>query len=353
MFLRWLLFPLGLLYGFIMWLRNWFYDVGVLKSTAFDIPVIGIGNLSTGGTGKTPMAEFVLELLIAKGYNPAFLSRGYGRKTNGFFYIAENSSATEVGDEPLQVANKFPKIIAAVCEDRVVGIRKILAENPKVNCVVLDDCYQHRSLKAGFYILLTTRLKPYYNDFVLPAGNLREFAFGKRRAGVIIMTKCGHLPQGSEKEKLIIKLAPSSQQKVFFTGLSYAAPKSFIGENALPSNLNSILFFSGIADSQSLREHIKPMAENIVELKFPDHYTYSENDIHKIIAAFKNLNGEKIILTTEKDFCRLIGTDEFELLKNETVFYLPVSPKFGDEEGQVFSQILLQHLSECGKKQKP
>ena len=186
---RYLLLPFAWLYGTGVVIRNYLFDWQILKPTSFDLPVLGIGNLSAGGTGKTPTAEYILKLLLENGYKPALLSRGYGRKSSGFVEVMTDSVATNVGDEPYQIKRKFPEVYVTVCEDRVIGIETILSLKPETEVIVLDDSFQHRKIKPGFNILLTDYSRPYYNDFLLPVGMLREPISGRKRADVIIVTE--------------------------------------------------------------------------------------------------------------------------------------------------------------------
>jgi tetraacyldisaccharide 4'-kinase len=215
-FLRYLLFPFSFLYGLGVRFRNWLFDKNIRKSVLFEVPVIGIGNLSAGGTGKTPMAEYVLQLLLQNGYKPAMLSRGYKRQSKGYQVVKPYSSAAHVGDEPYQVKKKMPEVVVAVCEDRPTGIKKIKEDHGDVNVIVLDDSYQHRSVKPGFNILLTDYNKPFYEDLLLPAGMLREPRSSKERANVIIVTKSPVQIGMEEKNQMREKLKPEINQEVYF-----------------------------------------------------------------------------------------------------------------------------------------
>ena len=345
--MKYLLLPFALLYGAIIAIRNYLYDKNIQKSFSFDMPVIGIGNLSAGGTGKTPMAEYVLQLCAANGYKAVLMSRGYGRQTSGFILADEAATALTIGDEPYQVYRKLPQVHVAVCEDRLDGIRNILAELPETQVIVLDDCYQHRSLKPSFMVLLTGYNAPYYKDFLLPVGMLREWVAGRKRADVIVMTKC---PAAIDKPSLIKKLKPLSGQKVFFTGIANGDLINF-NTNKTDFPLEklstfSILLFSGIANAKPLENYLKSNAKDVKTIDFGDHHRYSANDIQKFITAFKDLNGDKIIITTEKDASRLAGTKEAEMLSGLPLYYLPIAVQWDEKEKAEFDGMILNCLNQ-------
>jgi tetraacyldisaccharide 4'-kinase len=315
-FLRKILFPLAFLYWLITFIRNWLYDKGIFKSSSFDIPIIAVGNLSVGGTGKTPQIEYLIRLLSEK-YKVAVLSRGYKRSTEGFILADENATASSIGDEPFQFYSKFPNIQVAVDANRKNGIENLLQLQDKPYVILLDDAFQHRKVKARFYILLTAYDDLFCDDYILPFGNLREPSSGKKRADMIIVTKCpkdlSEIAQQKIREKLKVK------QQVFFTTIQY---DDFVFGNdsqLLVSEIQSKskVLVAGIAKPKLFFDFLKNESDET--LVFPDHHHFSKQDCKQILAK---ANGRKII-TTEKDFVRLNG-----LLPKEQLFYLPIKSAF-------------------------
>ena len=315
-FLRKILFPLAFLYWLVTFIRNWLYDKGIFKSFSFDIPIIAVGNLSVGGTGKTPQIEYLIRLL-SDNYKVAVLSRGYKRTTKGFILADENASASSIGDEPFQFYSKFPNIQVAVDANRKSGIENLLQLPNKPDVVLLDDAFQHRKVKAGFYILLTAYDDLFCDDNILPFGNLREPSSGKKRADMIIVTKCpkdlSELAQQKIKEKLKVK------QQVFFTTIQYDDCIFGNDSQLLVSEIQSEskVLVAGIAKPKLFFDFLKN--DNDETLVFPDHHDFSKQDCELILAK---ANGRKII-TTEKDFVRLNG-----LLPKAQLFYLPIKSTF-------------------------
>jgi tetraacyldisaccharide 4'-kinase len=315
-FLRKILFPLAFLYWLITYIRNLLYDKGIFKSYSFDIPIIAVGNLSVGGTGKTPQIEYLIRLLSDK-YKVAVLSRGYKRTTEGFILADEKATASSIGDEPFQFYSKFPNIQVAVDANRKNGIENLSRLSNKPDVILLDDAFQHRKVKAGFYILLTAYDDLFCDDYILPFGNLREPSSGKKRADMIIVTKCpkdlSELAQQKIREKLKVK------QQVFFTTIQY---DDFVFGNdsqLLVSEIQSEskVLVAGIAKPKLFFDFLKN--EKDETLVFPDHHHFSKQDCEQIRAK---ANGRKII-TTEKDFVRLNG-----LLPKQQLFYLPIKSFF-------------------------
>ena len=315
-FLRKILFPLAFLYWLVTFIRNWLYDKGIFKSFSFDIPIIAVGNLSVGGTGKTPQIEYLIRLL-SDNYKVAVLSRGYKRTTKGFILADENASASSIGDEPFQFYSKFPNIQVAVDANRKSGIENLLQLPNKPDVVLLDDAFQHRKVKAGFYILLTAYDDLFCDDNILPFGNLREPSSGKKRADMIIVTKCpkdlSELAQQKIKEKLKVK------QQVFFTTIQYDDCVFGNDSQLLVSEIQSEskVLVAGIAKPKLFLDFLKNEVDET--LVFPDHHHFSKQDCEQILAK---ANGRKII-TTEKDFVRLNG-----LLPKAQLFYLPIKSTF-------------------------
>ena len=314
--LRKILFPLALLYWLITYIRNWLYDKGFFNATEFDLPIIAVGNLSVGGTGKTPQIEYLIRLLSDK-YKVAVLSRGYKRTTEGFILADENATASSIGDEPFQFYLKFPNIQIAVDANRKNGIENLLQLKDKPDVILLDDAYQHRKVKAGFYILLTAYDDLFCDDYILPFGNLREPSSGKKRADMIIVTKCpkdlSEIAQQKIREKLKVK------QPVFFTTIQYDDCVFGNDSQLLVSEIQSEskVLVAGIAKPKLFFDFLKNEADDT--LVFPDHHHFSKQDCELILAK---ANGRKII-TTEKDFVRLNG-----LLPKSQLFYLPIKSTF-------------------------
>ena len=319
-FLRKILFPFSILYGIITTIRNFLFDCGILKSYSFPIPVIAVGNLSVGGTGKTPQIEYLIRLLSDK-FQIATLSRGYKRKSEGFILANETSNAEILGDEPFQFYKKFPNIQVAVDANRKNGIEQLLSLSDKPDIILLDDAFQHRKVKAGFYILLTAYKDLFTNDFMLPTGNLRESRSGAKRANMIIVTKCprdiSELEQTQIKKFLLRR--NDKQTDVFFTFINYDDKIYSIDKTLNVNDIKTIdkLLLAGIAKPESFFSYLQ--SENDDCLAYPDHHHFSEKDSIDIQEKAKN----KIIITTEKDFVRLS-----EKLKKDNLFYLPIKSSF-------------------------
>lgn len=339
---RSLLLPFNLPYSAIVRLRNWAFDAGILKATSFDLPIIALGNLSTGGTGKTPHTEAILRLLSDTKF--VVLSRGYGRKSKGFLWVASDASADEVGDEPLQIKRKFQGIPVAVCEDRVLAIPQILAEYPDTEAILLDDAFQHRYLKAGTYILLTTWDKPYFSDKLLPAGNLREPKAGSKRADAVIVTKCPQFPNSLEVDKWNKHLGLEANQSLFFSkmqaGQAYHLNGTPLSESELASLQEKEAFtFSAIAGGSTWSKAYAPFFKSLKgELSYRDHHRFS---IHDIKLLKSKVQPGQAVLTTEKDAMRL--QPWLTELEGIDVIYFALEIAFSEEE-QV-KQFLLSRLN--------
>lgn len=325
--LRKLLFPFALLYGLITWIRNFFYNSGVLKSQAYRLPVICVGNLNAGGTGKSPMIEYLLKLLLPK-FTVASLSRGYKRSTEGYHLLSGEETAVEVGDEPLQFKRKFNRAIVAVDANRQNGIFNLKQEHPEI--ILLDDAFQHRKVEAGLNILLTAYGDLYVDDFMLPTGNLREPTVGAERAKIIIVTKCPPNMTKPEMEHIRHKLELRNYQRLFFSFIDYA--NSVISkENTLKLEQlkqQKLTLVTGIANPKPLMSFLNRKNIQYKHLKFKDHHNFSASEIAQ-------LHREEFILTTEKDYVRL--ADDF---KSEQLYYLPVESAFLENEEEFQQEIL-------------
>ena len=345
--IRKLLLPFSWLYSFFTSVRNYFYDKGLLQSSEFNIPVICVGNLSTGGTGKTPHVEYIIELL-KNNYRVATLSRGYGRKSKGFI-LAETSMSVElIGDEPLQFAIKYPDVKVAVGENRVEAIKQILAKFPEVQIILMDDGLQHRAIKPGLSVLLTDYSKLFTRDYLLPAGNLRESKSAYKRADIVIITKCPSM-QIEERKKISQEISPLTKQKVLFSGLSYGDPVSFIDKikqiklEALKDY--DVLLLAGIADPKNIRDFLKDKVKGLQACIYPDHYLYTKTDLKQIAEKFNNIAAnQKIILTTEKDFMRLKRKEIAQLTEKLPFYYIPLKVEFDESDKKIMDTKILSYV---------
>ena len=318
--IRKITFPFVPIYYAVTSLRNKLYDLGIKKSMSYDFPIICVGNLSVGGTGKTPMVEYLIRLL-KNNYRVATLSRGYKRKTKGFYLADETSTVNTLGDEPFQFFDKFKNdIIVAVDANRNNGIDNLrkLANPPEV--ILLDDAFQHRKVKAGFNILLTTYSNLYADDGVLPTGNLREPKNGAKRADIIVVTKCPKSIRESEKTKIIKKLNIENDQHVFFSFIEYVEEVISFERHINLIDLKDFTLVTGIANANTLVEFLKGKKLNFNHLNFGDHHDFTETQI-------KDLETNSLIVTTEKDFMRL---KHFKSLESK-LYYLPIVIGLDDE----------------------
>lgn len=333
-----LLAPLSLLYRSVMSVRNILYDKGMLSVRSFGIPVISVGNITVGGTGKTPHVQYLAELLGA-GAGLAVLSRGYGRLTSGFRLVGKDSTAAETGDEPLQTSARFPDMTVAVDEDRVHGIG-ILSDRG-ISTVILDDAFQHRSVRPSLNILLVDWSRNILDDMVLPAGRMRESACGRKRADVIVFTKCPAGLTGHEMDKAAAEITTRPNQKVFFTSLKYDSLRPMIPGTDFPVN-PPVLAVTGIARPQPMTDYLKSLSDHVGLLQFPDHHRFGKADIKRIIADADGMGSGTIIVTTEKDESRLKDMNLSEELKKR-IFMLPVSVSF-IRDRRLFDSLVLNHV---------
>lgn len=312
--LRYLLFPVVPIYYLITWSRNTLYDLGIKKSTAYPIPILGIGNLSVGGTGKTPMIEYLVRLLKPE-YRVATLSRGYKRRSKGFVVADKNATASLIGDEPYQFHQKFDDIIVSVDAQRVRGVSQLLNLKNPPEVILLDDAYQHRKIKAGFYILLTSYDHLYTKDIVLPTGNLREPRSGAKRANIIVVTKCPKTMSEATKQKIRKELNVLQHQTVFFSQISYAEYVRNRRHQIKLTDLQGKPFtlVTGIANPKPLTDYLATLGLAFEHLNFKDHHDFSSSDIN-------TLKQKALIVTTEKDMMRL--QEHFN--DNDAVYYLPI-----------------------------
>lgn len=342
-YLRLILLPFSWLYGSVVLIRNWCYDQGIFKSQGFDIPIISVGNLDIGGAGKSPMTEYLVRLFKAH-KKVATLSRGYGRQTKGYITATATATATQVGDEPAQFKQKFPGITVAVCEKRVDGINNLKASH---DLIILDDAYQHRAVKPGLSILLFDYNRLFEPRFVLPAGNLREPFSGRKRANVIVISKCP--PDLSADHQHIIqkRIAPFPHQRMFFSSISYGALHNMEAEpvDTLITNHTIVFLITGIANPTPLLKHVKKQAKQVIHHNYPDHHQFSLKNITKLADEFNGCTADKkLIITTEKDIQRLREQPLLQAVKQLPVLVLPIQVSFLDQEQQQFDQIIQNYV---------
>ena len=325
-------------YGGVIVVRNFLFDKKIFKSTSFNFPIICVGNLATGGTGKSPMTEYLIELLYNK-YKVATLSRGYKRKTKGYALATERTTALDIGDEPMQFYQKYNgKINVAVGEERIVAITHILQDVPDTKVIILDDGFQHRKVKAGLNIVLSDYNNLYTKDILLPTGDLRDVKASMKRADIIVVTKCPSELNEEEKNKVIKNIAATTSQKVFFSEIKYAAPYHLFTKNSIEiKNDTDVLLIAGIANPKPLKEYLSKNVAHYDMLKYSDHHIFSIADLKEIKTQFeKNKTEHKIILTTEKDAVRLqkFGNEITDL----PIYVLPIKQGFLFGEGEVFNK---------------
>ena len=303
--LRYATLPLAVLYGLIVWLRNKLYDWGVSTAIGFNLPVISVGNLTVGGTGKTPHIEYLIELLLPD-YKVATLSRGYRRRTRGFILANENTTAHDIGDEPFQYHAKFPSLTVCVAEERMTAIPQLLQRKPNLNIILLDDAFQHRSVKPGLNILLCDYNRMYTRDYIMPFGLLRESRRSAARANIIVVSKCPSNLSETERDALVREIAPLPHQPVFFSTMAYTRcyPLGAVTVADVPEP--SVLLVTGIAQPESLLALAKSRYGFVHHLAYKDHHYFTRDDVDEMKAAFDHLPGQhKLVLTTEKDAARL------------------------------------------------
>lgn len=348
-----LLLIISLIYGIITHIRNFLFDKNFLKSTEFSIPIISVGNITVGGTGKTPHIEYLINLLKDE-FKIVTLSRGYKRKTKGFVLADNKSTAQDIGDEPRQIKQKYKNSIEVIVdEDRTRAINKIIINKPQTDAILMDDAFQHRKVKPNISILLIDYSRPLKKDFLLPLGNLREFSCGKSRANIIIITKCPQNISETDKQRIRQEISPNSNQQLFFTSFSYGNYIPVFSDISTDTNLiekssnnTSILLITGIANPKPLINHVKEnISSDITLLQFPDHHDFNNKDIEKIEKAFKKINSEnKTILTTEKDAMRLQNFSNIAQVLKQNSYYLPIEIFFIGDNKQNFNNKIIYYV---------
>ena len=347
------LFPLSLIYGFIIWIRNWLFDVSILKSKSYFTPTINVGNIAIGGTGKTPHIEYLIELLSSD-YKISTLSRGYKRKTKGFLIAKSKHSFEDIGDEPKQLKYQFKDIIVSVDGNRQRGIEYLENLEVKPDVILLDDAFQHRHVNPGINILLTDYSSPYWEDCILPVGNLRDSPSQVRRADIVIVSKTPESITPIIKRIIIKKLNLFPYQELFFTSIVYGDlecitnPISFIEEDC------TVLMLTGIANPIHLEQHLDEKYKKVIKLEFPDHHSFTESDFDKVIIQFNNISSEnKIIVTTLKDAVRLKDNRNFEKFLEIPIFYQAMKIDFlGEDDKNKFNKLMFKYVKNAKRDRK-
>lgn len=343
---RLLLLPFCLAYGFIVWIRNKLFDWGLIRSVSYPVPLISVGNISTGGTGKTPHVEYLVEHL-QKDFRVAVLSRGYKRKTRGFVLARPDNLAIDIGDEPLQISRKFPDIIVAVHERRRKGIRQILKLHPEVNLIILDDGFQHRFVKPGLNLVLTEYYKPFFKNFLLPCGSLREHKKSINRAHALIVTKTPQVFSPLDRGYFMKKLEKFKTEKVFFSRIHYEDWEPLTPDTPKEcGSAKTILLYSGIATTSALEEYLKRNCEELIVKRFPDHHQFTVRDLQELRKTFNDtFSRSKAIVVTEKDAMRLNCAGLLKELKGLPIYYIPIKVRFQNHDQEEFAKLVRAYLS--------
>jgi tetraacyldisaccharide 4'-kinase len=341
---RILLLPFALIYALIVFLRNVFYDNKIFKSATFNFPLICVGNLAVGGTGKSPMVEYLAELLLTR-YRVGTLSRGYKRKTKGYALANVNTTAIDIGDEPMQFHLKFPNMPVAVGEERIVAIPQLLHDHPELDAIILDDAFQHRMVNAGLNIILTEYSNLFTEDFYLPTGDLRDERRSYKRANVILVTKCPADLNEEEKQRITKDIHPLSHQHIFFTTIDYGVPYHIVHNVKRNVTENDeVLLVCGIANPRPLKQYLFDSAGTYYQIDYRDHHIFTIDDLSDIIKRFENITADsKFILTTEKDAVRL---SKFKQQLTELPLYvLPIRHRFLFNEESGFNNLIFNYIA--------
>lgn len=340
---RILLLPFALVYWAAIALRNWLFDKNILKTAEFGLPLINVGNLSVGGTGKSPMVEYLLVLLKDQ-FKVATLSRGYKRKTKGYALADDDTTALEIGDEPMQFHLKFPDVPVAVGEQRIEAIPQLLHDKPETQAIILDDAFQHRSIKAGLNILLTDYNNLFTRDFYLPTGDLRDLKSSYKRAEIIVVTKCKPYLSEEEKKKLVKEIAPLPHQHIFFTSIQYGSLYHIINNSVTRLDEDTeVLLVSGIASPRPLKKWLEEYSSSYSLLQYADHHIFTIDDLDDIRNRFDNMGEtKKIILTTEKDAVRLVKFRQ--AIEGLPVYVVPIRHHFLFKDEDKFNKLITDFI---------
>ncbi len=347
-----LFYPLSLIYGLITGIRNFLYNSGILPSEEFDLPVICVGNITVGGTGKTPHTEYIAELL-RKNFKVATLSRGYKRKTRDFRITSSSSLVSEIGDEPMQISRKYPDIIVAVDRNRVHGVKRIIEEDPHTDVIILDDGYQHRKITPGFSILLSDFERLFVRDHMLPYGNLRESIGNMRRADIILITKSPENLSPIDRRLIVKEVNKSQYQNLYFTSLVYKTPLpvfNTIPDREILTDISQcsdcgIVLITGIANPGPFNDYLQRYFSEIIHLSYPDHHHFREQDILSISEAYNSLKSTgKYIITTEKDAVRLQEITNIAEPIKSVFYYIPVGIYFLNDDKEEFDNLIIDYV---------
>jgi tetraacyldisaccharide 4'-kinase len=347
-----LLYPLALLYGAVTGIRNFLYNTGILRTFKFNIPIICVGNITVGGTGKTPHAEYLVELLRER-YRVATLSRGYKRNSIGFRLAKPGTGTSELGDEPLQIFMKFPGIKVAVDRDRVHGVKTLIKDPDNIEVIILDDGFQHRRLTPGLTVLLTDYNRLMIRDFLLPFGELRESRMSMYRADIILITKSPEDLPPIQRRLIAKEMDKAAYQNIYFTTYKYQKPVPVFrgtmpGHKATTIEENDdlgILLVTGIANPDPLREYLEKKYREVVHQKYPDHHKFNERDIQKIADSLRDLKSPmKRIYTTEKDAVRLMEFTNIAEPLRSSLYYVPIGIHFLNDDQDEFNNLILKYV---------
>ncbi|HBQ84176.1 MAG TPA: tetraacyldisaccharide 4'-kinase [Bacteroidales bacterium] len=349
---RILLYPLSLIYGLVTVIRNFLYNTGILPSVEFRLPVICVGNITVGGTGKTPHAEYLAGLL-RENFKVAVLSRGYKRTSSGFRVVTTSSTVAESGDEPLQISRKYPDVLVAVDRNRVKGVRRIMELHPETEVIILDDAFQHRRITPGFSILLSDFNRPVISDHMLPYGNLRESISNMRRADIILITKSPVNINPIQRRLIVKEINKAPYQNLYFTSIKYNPPVPLFdrkeSSGPIPDlkklNGTGVVLITGIANPIPLKEYLQETAGEIIHLRYPDHYTFREKDLNAVYNAFDQLKTAlKFVLTTEKDSVRLKEFTNIAEPIRSAFYYIPVGICFLNDDTAEFNKLIIEYV---------
>lgn len=346
---RFLLFPFAVIYGLITRLRNLLFDSRLLPSEKFEIPVLSVGNLIAGGSGKTPLVEYIVRLL-GNTSEIATLSRGYKRKTRGYRLAGENETVQTLGDEPLQYHQKFENLHVAVCESRREGIRKLMQEISGLKAVILDDAFQHRYVKPQVNILVTDYFKLFTTDWLLPYGRLREPVSGRKRADIIVVTKTPRIFSPIVRKQLLEEIKPYPGQQVCFSFINYLPFEPVYRNKCEVSanfeNVYSIILVTGIGNPGPMEEYLRRFCTDLELMEFPDHHAFELKDLVLLSEKYKNLpTKRKIIVTTEKDSKRLQNAQAEDILGKLPIFYTPIQFEFHPTDKILFDEAIRKALT--------
>ena len=348
--LKFLFFPFAALWAMFMRIRRDFYNNGRRKTC--EKPVICVGNLCMGGSGKTPHVEYLINLLKKNQFNIAMLSRGYGRKTKGFLFVDDSSSSKNVGDEPLLIYKKHEGISVAVCENRILGIDKIREQKPETDVFVLDDMYQYMPLRAGLSILLSDYYNCYTEDYVVPVGHLREGRSAAKDADIIIITKSPKIITSIEKRIILDKIHPLQHQKVYFSYMDFGniTPLNSKAEKMPTDSIKSAVAVCGIANPHPFLEHVNIRFQEKQQIVFSDHHRFTEKDMRKIYKYFnRSMLKNCAVITTEKDAMRLLDSEWKKKIDMLPIFYIPIEVKIHHKYKEEFEEQILQYVRENTK----